>query len=112
MAAGLVATGVSGALLTPLWGAQGIALANATGISLTAVLLLLPTRGRTPAARGLMLIRRTRWIVLPTVIAVVAGRWIEQALQGSPDLITATIGLVVVLGVYSAFFVATKARRG
>ncbi|MFF4182110.1 murein biosynthesis integral membrane protein MurJ [Streptomyces sp. NPDC001691] len=40
MLAGLAATAVSGALAVPVWGAPGIAAANALGITLTALLLL------------------------------------------------------------------------
>nr|WP_308368833.1 lipid II flippase MurJ [Streptomyces sp. ISL-36] len=41
MATGLAATAVAGVLAAPLWGAVGIAAANALGITLTAVMLLL-----------------------------------------------------------------------
>ncbi|WP_443070399.1 lipid II flippase MurJ [Streptomyces sp. QHH-9511] len=95
MAAGLAATAVAGVLAAPLWGAVGIAAANALGITLTAVMLLLgahrqsiPVRVR-PLGEGLLrLATAAAW-------ATAAG-WLCSLLIRPALLSLAVAGLVAV----------------
>ncbi|MFJ3900747.1 lipid II flippase MurJ [Streptomyces sp. NPDC090025] len=95
MAAGLAATAATGALAAPLWGATGIAGANALGITLTAVMLLsgahrqsVPVDARRLGEGLLRLATAGAW-------ATGAG-WLATTLIDSPVLALVTAALVVV----------------
>ncbi|NMI00089.1 lipid II flippase MurJ [Pseudonocardia acidicola] len=114
MAVGLVATAVIGGLVVGFWGAPGIALANAAGISISAVLLLVPFGGRRPAARASVLLGYARWLVPPTVVAVVAGTGLQHLLSGLPTIVTVLAGGIAIVAIFAAALAAmgrVRSRR-
>ncbi|MFI8961161.1 murein biosynthesis integral membrane protein MurJ [Streptomyces sp. NPDC053493] len=107
MGAGLAATAVTGAALARLWGATGIAGANALGITLTAVMLLrgahrqsVPVDARRLGQGLLRLATAGAW-------ATGAG-WLCSRLAG-PPVLSLAVAAVVVAGVF-LLFVACAAK--
>ena len=97
MAVGLVATALAGAVLSPLWGAPGIAVANAVGITVTGALLL---RRSGLAARPAVLVRAAGHVLAPVSTAAVAGVLTGAVLAGSAPLVVGLAGALVVLGTF------------
>lgn len=101
MAAGLGATALVSGTAMLVWGAPGIALGNAVGITLTAVLLLVGTRRRVVdiALRGIF-----RVVGTATVAAVAGGvaAWtLSRLLSGvSSALVTGLLGGLLLCAVY------------
>ncbi|MFJ3581394.1 murein biosynthesis integral membrane protein MurJ [Streptomyces sp. NPDC090127] len=98
MAAGLAVTAVAGVVGAGLWGAVGIAGANALGITLTAVLMLLGARRQAIPVRirylGVGLLR----LAAAAVWATAAG-WLCSFLI-TPALLSLTVASVVCAGVF------------
>ncbi|MET9432692.1 lipid II flippase MurJ [Streptomyces sp. NPDC006551] len=101
MATGLVATAVAGVPGARLWGAVGIAAANAFGITLTAVMLLLGARRQSipvrirPLGEGLLR--------LATAAAWATGAgWLCSALIG-PAVLSLAVTTLVAAGVFLLF---------
>ncbi|MFF5974098.1 lipid II flippase MurJ [Streptomyces sp. NPDC012769] len=107
MGTGLAATAVTGSLAAPLWGAVGIAGANALGITLTAVMLLrgahrqaVPVDARRLGEGLLRLATAGAW-------ATGAG-WLCSLLVG-PPVLSLAVAVLVVAGVF-LLFVACAAK--
>ena len=99
MGTGLLANAVLAAVLAGPFGAGGIAAANAAGISIAAVLLLVRVRLLVPGlTAGPVLLGAAR-LVVPAVAAATAGYALGRALAG-PDLLVALVGGVLVLVVF------------
>lgn len=102
MGYGLLATALAGAVGAVLWGAPGIAAANAVGITLTAALML---RGvdRTvlslPVPQTAAMVAR---LLLPAIAAGIAGLGWAQLLGSAPALLVVISGGIVVLTVFAA----------
>ncbi|MGW0464127.1 murein biosynthesis integral membrane protein MurJ [Streptomyces sp. NPDC003027] len=101
MAAGLVVTAVAGVPGARLWGAVGIAAANALGITLTAVMLLLGARRQSiplrirPLGEGLLR--------LATAAAWATGAgWLCSTLIG-PAVLSLAVTTLVAAGVFLLF---------
>jgi putative peptidoglycan lipid II flippase len=105
MGVGLVVTATVAIVAAPILGAAGIALANAAGISTTAVLLLSFRRGR-PAAVVPALIVRILLRLLPAPLAAAAvGSVVSDAVSGQPPLLvfcTGSAAMTVVFAVTAA----------
>jgi putative peptidoglycan lipid II flippase len=102
MAAGLLLTAALAAVVVPVWGAPGIAGANAAGISVTAVILLAGLRSRmsiaAPAGTGVLIGR----LAVPAVGAAAVGWVVGRLLGGLPPLAVAVLGGLVVTLAFAA----------
>ncbi|WP_328839139.1 murein biosynthesis integral membrane protein MurJ [Streptomyces europaeiscabiei] len=96
MAAGIVATSWIGAATVDSWGVLGIAAANATGITLTALLLLYGMGGRAVPIRIRQVVREMSRPVRAAVAAGAAGMYCADRID-SPVLGLAVGGAVVAL---------------
>ncbi|SFQ30327.1 putative peptidoglycan lipid II flippase [Amycolatopsis arida] len=116
MTAGLLATAVLAAWLVRPWGAAGIALANAAGITLTGVLLAGSARGRLPSAPGRAVYARLALLLVPTAATVAAGALLREPLAGWPPPVAVAVGgvasVAIFAGVVAAGWWLTRARRG
>ncbi|MEU9121791.1 lipid II flippase MurJ [Streptomyces sp. NPDC048506] len=111
MAAGLLVTVVAGRYAVGRWGVHGIAAANATGISVCALLLLYGL-GRGPGTRAVALdVRRTvaglGRLALAAVVAGAVGGPLA-ALSGS-GLLGAAVGALLVPAVFAGAALALRA---
>jgi putative peptidoglycan lipid II flippase len=96
---GLLVTAVATFALVGPFGAQGIAGANALGITVTAVILAVGARSRlstapTPAAYGRMAL-----LAVPVGVAGLAGLLVHRLLAGAPAIVVAGVGGVVMVAV-------------
>ncbi|MFF8903582.1 murein biosynthesis integral membrane protein MurJ [Streptomyces olivaceoviridis] len=82
MAAGIVATSWTGAWALGPWGVTGIAAANATGITLTAVLLLAGMRRRSVPIRTGPVLRELSRPLRAATVATVAGGFVGSIPAG------------------------------
>ncbi|MFI1787117.1 murein biosynthesis integral membrane protein MurJ [Streptomyces olivaceoviridis] len=82
MAAGIVATSWTGAWTLGPWGVTGIAAANATGITLTAVLLLAGMRRRSVPIRTGPVLRELSRPLRAAAVATVAGGFVGSIPAG------------------------------
>jgi murein biosynthesis integral membrane protein MurJ len=102
MVGGLVVTAVIGALLLGPLGAPGIALSNAAGITVVA-LLLVPGAGLALDRSSLPgLARSASMLLVPTAGAVAVGLLLAGALEGAPPVRVVLVGgtgMVVAFGV-------------
>jgi putative peptidoglycan lipid II flippase len=107
MAAGLAATAALGVLLVGRWHGQGIAAANAAGITVSAVLLL-PGRGGGGASPPPLpaVAQATCHLVLIAAAAGAAG-WLTAHL-GLPGPVTVVLGGVVVTATFAIAAAATS----
>lgn len=118
MAVGLLVTTAAGVPAAARWGVYGIAVANAAGITLTAVLLLRALGGRAAGragARGrrrrtrpplpvgidLRGVTRTLARLLPAAALAAAVGWAAAPLTG-PPLVAAAVGALAVPAVFGA----------
>lgn len=106
MAAGLAATAWIGSLAVDAWGVLGIAAANATGITVTAALLLYGTGGRAVPVRTRQVLAGTAGPLLAAPVAAGAGLVCAGRVE-SPVL-----GLVVGCAVVTAVFVPPARALG
>ncbi|MEU6057105.1 lipid II flippase MurJ [Streptomyces sp. NPDC047097] len=105
MLAGIAATGTAGHFLAGMWGAPGIAAANALGISLTAALLLAGSRrGGVPLGAGALLSGLAR-LTAAALAAAAAGRLCAVG----PPLLAVTLAAAAVLVVLPAAALALRA---
>ncbi|MEV5973900.1 lipid II flippase MurJ [Streptomyces sp. NPDC051921] len=107
MGAGLAVTAVTGAVGARLWGAAGIAGANALGITLTAVMLLLGAHRQSVPVDVRRLGEGLLRLATAGAWATGAG-WLCSVLVGPPVLALA-VAAVVVMGVF-LLFVACAAK--
>ncbi|MEU8621370.1 lipid II flippase MurJ [Streptomyces sp. NPDC048623] len=107
MGAGLAATAVTGAAVAPLWGAAGIAGANAFGITLTAVMLLLGAHRQSVPVDVRRLGEGLLRLATAGAWATGAG-WLCSVAIDSP-LLSLTVAALVVIGVF-LLFVACAAK--
>jgi putative peptidoglycan lipid II flippase len=105
MLVGLVVTAAGSAVGAALWGAPGIAAANALGITVAAVLVVCTRRtGAIPAARiGLVLLRQLPAALLSTAFAW----WLSRLLAGAPAAVAVFLGAAAVGLVYATLAVLT-----
>jgi putative peptidoglycan lipid II flippase len=100
MAVGLVATMVATFALVGPFGAAGIAAANALGISITALVLATGAGRRLSTAPSRAAYRRLWVLAAPLAVAVTLGAAVDRLLRGSPAVVVAgTGGLVMVASV-------------
>ncbi|MEU0689440.1 lipid II flippase MurJ [Streptomyces uncialis] len=103
MSAGIVATAVLGALAVGPFGVRGIAAANATGITLAAVLLLCGTGPRSvPIHRRRVAAELAKTLVAAgcaTGAALLCARWADAALPGVRGAAAAVAAAVLVVTV-------------
>ncbi|MFD4835131.1 lipid II flippase MurJ [Streptomyces uncialis] len=103
MSAGIAATAVLGALAVGPFGVRGIAAANATGITLAAVLLLCGTGPRSvPIHRRRVAAELTKTLVAAgcaTGAALLCARWADAALPGVRGAAAAVAAAVLVVAV-------------
>ncbi|MEU9863969.1 lipid II flippase MurJ [Streptomyces sp. NPDC047971] len=101
MFAGLVVTAVAGVPGAALWGAVGIAAANALGITLTAVMLLLGARRQAIPVRirylGEGLLRLATAAAWATAAGWLCSLWID------PPLLSVTVAAVAAVAVFLLF---------
>lgn len=101
MGVGLVVTAVGSAVVAPVWGAPGIAFANALGISVTAALLLLSSSRRDPAVSlsgiGLIVGR----LVLAAAVTGAAITPLAAALNGFPTVAVVVVGGATAVSVFA-----------
>jgi putative peptidoglycan lipid II flippase len=109
MAAGLAANAVLAAALVGPWRAGGIAAANAAGISVTAVLLLLGCRLRVPGLSPWAVGFGAGRLAVPAGVAAGAGLLTGRLLDGSPAVAVVAVGAVVVTAVFAAATALTDA---
>lgn len=102
MALGLLATALVAAVGSPIWGAEALAAANAIGITLAAVLMLLGVRRRvfpvSAPAVGAMVGR----LAVSAVAAGVAGWLVLQLTSGLPALLVLLLGGVTTTAAFLA----------
>ena len=98
MAAGIVVTTWIGAYAVDPWGVIGIAVANATGITFTAVLLLYGSGPRSVPLRTRQVLTELSRPVRAAVVATIAGAFVAHALP-SP-LLGLTVGCTTVTVVF------------
>ena len=99
MAAGIVVTSWIGAYAVGPWGVIGIAVANATGITFTAVLLLCGSGPRSAPIRTRQVLIELSRPVRAAVVATIAGAFVAHALP-SP-LLGLTAGCTTVTVVFA-----------
>ena len=111
MVAGLLLTAALAAVAVPVWGAPGLAGANAAGISVTAVLLLAGLRSRmsavAPAGTGALIGR----LAVPTAGAAAIGWVVGRLLGGLPPLVVAVYGGLVVTLAFAALALPAGSRQ-
>ncbi len=107
MGAGLLVTAVVAGVGAGLWGAPGIAVGNAAGISVTALGLLLARRSRAqavePRAIGAILLR-----LLPAVaVTAVVGAGVASLVGTLPGIVAVPVGGVAMLAVFTPVAMTT-----
>lgn len=108
MAVGVAATAAIGSRAVDLWGVRGIALANATGISITAVVLLC---GMGPRSVPIRVRRVLAELAKPAAAAVCAtGFGAAVALRVASPLVGVAAGSVTVAGVFALVLWVLRAR--
>lgn len=95
MTAGLALTAVVAVAATPYWGAGGIAVANATGITATAAILLAGLRGPAVALSLRALVAPIGCLLAAAVAATAAGWLIRPHLEGLPSALALVLGCAV-----------------
>ncbi|MGI5454931.1 lipid II flippase MurJ [Streptomyces sp. CA-249302] len=112
MAAGIVVTSWIGALTVHSWGVDGIAVANATGITVTAVLLLAGLGPRSVPIRTRRVLAELSKPVRAAVVATVAGAFVAHAtaLRTESPLPALAAGAATVLTVFVLLGVALRAE--
>ncbi|GHB42798.1 membrane protein [Streptomyces xanthochromogenes] len=103
MLAGLAATAVAGALAVPVWGAPGIAAANALGITLTALALLWGSGRRRTALS-------VRWVGGQLARLVVAGCAATAACRWGAGLTSSPLPALIVGSVLAVVAFTVTAR--
>jgi putative peptidoglycan lipid II flippase len=109
MGAGLLANAVLAVVLAGPYDARGIAAANAAGISLTAVLLLVGARRLVPGLSAGQVSLDAGRLLLPAVATATAGWLLARAWAGAPDLAVVLAGGVVALAVFGSVAAVTDA---
>ncbi|MFC8512491.1 lipid II flippase MurJ [Streptomyces sp. NPDC057257] len=112
MAAGIVVTSWIGALTVRPWGVDGIAIANATGITVTAALLLAGMGPNSVPIRTRRVLAELSKPVRAAVVATVAGAFAahETALRTESPLPALAAGTATVLTVFVLLGVALRAE--
>jgi murein biosynthesis integral membrane protein MurJ len=112
MAVGLAVTAALTFAFVGPFGAPGIAGANALGITITAVMLVLGARNRLSVAPGSSAYTKLAGLFLPAAMAFGAGWWFRSAVEGLPAPAEAVLGgLVTVATGAVAFFAPIGLRR-
>jgi putative peptidoglycan lipid II flippase len=102
MVGGLVVNAILAVLLAGPYGARGIAAANAAGILLAALLLLVGARRSVPGlVTGAVLVEAGR-LVVPAAAAAGIGLLATRLVPGAPDLAVAALGALVVPAAFAA----------
>ncbi|MGE3252778.1 murein biosynthesis integral membrane protein MurJ [Pseudonocardia sp.] len=109
---GLLVTVVATFLLVGPFGAQGIAGANALGISVTAVILAVGARTRLSTAPTLAAYGRMALLAVPVGIAALAGLGVHYLLAGAPAIVLAGVGGIVMVAVACGLVVLALRWRG
>ncbi|MCI3269516.1 lipid II flippase MurJ [Streptomyces cylindrosporus] len=112
MAAGIVVTSWIGALTVHPWGVDGIAIANATGITVTAALLLAGMGPNSVPIRTRRVLAELSKPVRAAVVATVAGAFVAHgtALRTESPLPALAAGTATVLTVFVLLGVALRAE--
>jgi murein biosynthesis integral membrane protein MurJ len=106
MVGGLVVTAVVGTLLIGPFGAPGIALANAAGITVVAFLLV-PGAGLELGRDSLpRLLRAATLLLLPTAAALAVGLVVGAALDGAPPVLEVLAGGVAMTVAFAVVLVS------
>lgn len=109
---GLLVTVVATFLLVGPFGAQGIAGANALGITVTAVILAVGARTRLSTAPSPAAYGRMALLVVPVGIAAAAGLGVHRLLAGTPAVVLAGVGGIVMLVVTGGLVVLALRLQG
>lgn len=96
---GLLVTAVATFALVGPFGAQGIAGANALGITVTAVILAVGARTRLSTAPSPAAYGRMALLVLPVGMAAALGLLVHHLLAAAPAIVLAGVGGVVMVAV-------------
>lgn len=100
MVLGLLVTAVGAVLGAPVWGASAIAVANALGITVSAIVVVCNRRSAIIPARTVVLI--TARLLPATGLATAFALWLAACLRGlpaGPSVVVGGVAVVVVFGV-------------
>lgn len=100
MVVGLVLTALIGALLLPLWHGAAIALGNAIGITVSAVLMLIGLRRRPGSVSLRTFGPALARLVVVAGFATLAGFAVHQLTWQMPAVVTLIAGMIVVVAVF------------
>lgn len=109
---GLLVTAVATYALVGPFGAQGIAGANALGITVTAVVLAVGARTRLSTAPSPAAYARMALLAVPVAVAAGAGLLVHRVLAGAPAIVLAGAGGLVMVAVTGGLCLLYLRLRG
>lgn len=106
MAVGLLSTALVAGLGVRWWGAEGIAAANAVGITVAAILVVCGRRDSIVAASAVSV--RLLRLAPATLVSTLIAQWLATRLDGAPPVLSVGLGAIAVSLVFAAVAMLTE----